>query len=115
MIKVYLFWVLTALLIVFSSVLWCNRHTDLYRTHLEVTKIGALPYISASFGFPAPFFEINYVINATYFYYIMILRTTDFSLPYFTLDFLFYFVVLAVPFLSASEWITEREKKTTIE
>jgi hypothetical protein len=98
----YLFWVLTSLLIAFSSWLWC------YEDYAYSDKLGGM-WFGFRFGFPAKFFHTNYEMNTTE-PYLYPKATSDFSPAYFALNYFFYFVVLAVPVLTAGAWITEREK-----
>jgi hypothetical protein len=103
--KVYLFWILTSLLLVFSSVLWFHRESIHNPVGIDVV-VYELLLIENRFGFPVNFLYIGYMINGTNPQFVE--RTTAFSPLAFTVDFLCYFAILSIPILIAKEQISSR-------
>ena len=108
MAKVYLFWVLTSLLLLFSSAFWYHRESIHNPVGVDVV-VYELLLIENRFGFPVSFFHIGYIVNGTNPQFVE--RITDFSLIAFSLDFLFYFAILSIPVLIAKQQIAQREKR----
>jgi hypothetical protein len=101
-----LLWVLTALLIVLSSVLWYNK--EYIPKYVSVPGVIHAPsLIDNGFGFPINFFYLKYVINETPSFTI---RTIEISLLNFIVDFLVYLAAISVPILIGSKRILKTQK-----